>query len=162
MDFILLVSFSLHKHKITEEICRPGNFTGWMLRVWCEKEGKFFLLLLQLHWLWGQPSLYLNIKGSCHTTKSVTAFGAKIKYVLSSQYLHPSKYLHGAGQDNLMFMYSLWSIIMLYSYGLYCHIDMQGGQHLVIADKVSFLGMFTYLCRANCNLCLLFCTNVNI
>jgi hypothetical protein len=31
-----------------------------------------------------------------------------------------------------------------------------------VTDKVTFLGMFTYMCRANCNFYLLVCTNVNI
>ena len=126
MDFILLVSFSFHKHEIIQEICRPENVMDWMFRVWFVKEVNSFSCYLQLHWLWGQPSLYPDTKGSSHTTKPAKAFGVKIKNVLSFQHLQPSKYLQGAGQDNFMFTYSLWSIITLYFNGLYCHINMQG------------------------------------
>ena len=68
---------------------------GWMFRVSFVTEAKFFLLPLQLHSLWDQPSLYLGAKGSSHTTKPAKAFGAKIKNeLLSLQFLQPSKYLH--------------------------------------------------------------------
>jgi hypothetical protein len=72
---------------------------GLIFRVSFVTEGKFFLLPLQLHSLWGQPSPYLGAKGSSHTTKPAKAFGAKIKNELSLQFLQPSKYLYGVGQD---------------------------------------------------------------
>jgi hypothetical protein len=80
---------------------------GWLFRVLFVTKVKFFLLPLQLYWLWGKPSLYVDTKGSSHTIKTTKAFGAKIKTVLSLQYLQHSKYLHDVGQDNFMFMYSL-------------------------------------------------------
>jgi hypothetical protein len=130
---------------------------GWIFRVSFVTEAKFFVLPLQLHLIWGQHSLYLGTKGSSHTTKPAKAFGAKIKNELSLQFLQPSKYLQVVGQD----MHSLWSIIMLYFNGFYCHTNLQGGQNLVtqraVTDKVTFLGMITYLCSTNCNFSLSAC-----